>query len=135
MRPSTQGLLLLGILLGSISAFGSVAGASADTWIAVAAVAAVVLTLGLVRAVEVDLPTSPPPAFDPPHVIRRLRAAEQGEPLARQYVLELLDELTISGTDRRGQPRLADRGELYRLSRASFHQFLEGALRERETLA
>ena len=135
MRPATQGLLLLGILLGSIAAFGSVAGASADTWIAVATIAAVVLTLGLVRAVEVDLPTSPPPAFDPPHVIRRLRAAEQGEPLARQYVLELLDELTITGSDRRGQRRLADRPELYRLSRARFHQFLEGALRERETLA
>lgn len=135
MRPATQGLLLAGILLGSIAAFGSVAGASADTWIAVATIAAVVLTVGLVRAVEVDLPTSSPPAFDPPHVIRRLRAAEQGEPLARQYVLELLDELTISGTDRRGQRRLADRPELYRLSRASFHQFLEGALRERETLA
>lgn len=135
MRPSTQGLLWLGVLLGSVAAFGSVAGASADTWIAVATIAAVILTLGLVRAVEVDLPTSLPPAFDPPHVIRRLRAAEQGERLARQYILELLDELTISGTGRRGRARLADRPELYRLSRASFHQFLEGALRERETLA
>ncbi len=130
MNGATQGLLIGGVATGAIAALGAAEAFEGPLWVELAGVAAALLTASLLSALDLKLPRSPPAPPGPPKTIDRMRDAIEGDPLARQSVLEELDRL--AGGRPRGAPRLSRDPRLYALSRGEFLARVESIVAEEE---
>jgi hypothetical protein len=131
VKGTTTALVVLGLGLGAVAALGAAAALDAIEWGSLAALAAALLSYGLVALIGAPPPRPRPERPAPPRTIDRVRSAAAGDPLARQFVFESLDRLTPPRPDA-PPSRLARTSELYRLNSTEFDRFLDRALTERE---
>lgn len=132
MNRLAWGLLIAGVAVGAIAAIGSAAAHTSATWAGLAATAAGLMTASLLVTLELQRPGRPAAPPGPPRIVERLSDAEQGDSLARQYVLERLDALRAEHRAGGLTSRLSDDPALYALPGTDFLRVVDRVVGEEE---